>query len=252
MSPRNRQFGNADRITITIAIIGFLGVIILFTQAKIQANEAAQQQKTAVAIATLAAQQRATAIANATLAAQQQTTAIANTTLTAQQQQAIEIANATIAAQQQQATAIANIKRGTSVALTYTASALLGSFFPQSPEELITYYFQAVTSQRNYEHLWELQSSEYKASHSNNYESYARFWEDIDATKIESLSFYDRTKDTAHVKVSYVISKNGQDTLIDADYYLIYDGNLKSWRFAAPYELPPTNAQTITHTPQPT
>ncbi len=103
------------------------------------------------------------------------------------------------------------------------------------PEDFIRYYFDAITSQRNYDYLWSLQTEDFHREASNNsYNDYVSYWNTIDDIKVNSINFYDQTAYTIRCRTKMSFYKQGENIPVDLVFYLVYDKGKGSWVFDVP------------------
>jgi len=101
------------------------------------------------------------------------------------------------------------------------------------PKEFIRYYFGAITSQRNYDYLWSLQTNSFHQAN-GSYSDYVSYWNTVDDINIKSIDLYDQTRYSVRCRVKMDFYKNGQSTFVDVYFYLMYDNGKQSWVFDAP------------------
>lgn len=103
------------------------------------------------------------------------------------------------------------------------------------PEDFLRYYFGAITTQRNYDHLWSLQTDDFHREASNNsFDDYVTYWNTVDSITIKSIDLYDQTTYSVRCRVKMNFHKNDASIPVDLPFYLIYDNWKSTWVFDVP------------------
>ncbi len=103
------------------------------------------------------------------------------------------------------------------------------------PEDFIRYYFDAITTQRNYEYLWSLQTDNFhREASKNSFNDYVTYWETVDDVTINSIDVYDQSAYSVRCRVKMNFYKNNESIPVDLPFFLTYDDMKNSWIFDVP------------------
>jgi hypothetical protein len=102
------------------------------------------------------------------------------------------------------------------------------------PVSFVRWYFTAVWQTRDYDSLWDLQTSRFQRANSpGGFSDYTKWWDSVSYVTVHSASLVHKTSSTASVNVVLSFNmKNGRALSHQSyTYSLLYDEGMKSWKF---------------------
>lgn len=117
-----------------------------------------------------------------------------------------------------------------------TSTPELPAFNVNDPDGFITWYFDTICKDNDYESKWEFMTDSFKNKNSpGGYEEYAKVWSYIVNVEIGTITFKGKSNGTLHYAVHLKFNyKNGLADSGIYNYYLRFDDKSGHWMFDRP------------------
>jgi len=107
---------------------------------------------------------------------------------------------------------------------------------PSNPEGFVRWYFKRVTTERDYEKIWEYLTDRFKQKgNPGGLHDYISWWDSVSSVEVLQISYAGQVNSLQHYLVSLTFYlKNDKVSSGVYDYYLVFNESLGHWQFDRP------------------